>query len=78
MGYQPLNQFIAPSMSERFFIVEGVRYAPMNGVRVDLVTILQLSMFGIHHLSGRSLVTRPTPPWDPPALYGRSFEHVTF
>ena len=65
-------------MSERCFIVEGVRYAPMNGVRVDLVTISQLSTFGIHHLSGRSLVTRPTQPWDTPALYGRTFKHVTF
>ena len=29
------------------------------------------------HPAGRYLVTRPTPPWDPLALGGRDFEHIT-
>ena len=85
MGYHPLNCCSAYLTSGRCSSVEGGRYAPTSGVWVDPVTILHLTMFGpwkrvdsTPHPSVRILVTRPTPPWDPPEIYGRAFKHVTF
>ena len=84
MVSKPLNRCSDSSASERCSRVKGGRYVPMSGVQVGLVTILQLNMFGpwkrvdsIPHPLGQYLVTRPTPPWPPLALYGRTFGHVT-
>ena len=55
----------------------------MSGVRCELETILQLATFvprkrvdSMIHISGRYLMTRPTPPCDNLAVVATAWEHT--
>ena len=82
-GYHTLNHFSISLTSDRCSSVETSRYAQTSGIRVGPVTILQITTFGLwkrvdstSYPSGRSLVSRPIPPWYPLALDGPAFEHA--